>query len=142
MKRISLVIAVCAVAAACSPESATKIPVPAEGGGMAADHSMSAGAMGSDAMGMLAPAADDSEATRGYKAAMKSMMQGVPAYVGDPDIDFMKQMRGHHLAAIAMARVELAQGKNAEAKALAQGIITAQDHEIAVIDAWLAANPG
>jgi uncharacterized protein (DUF305 family) len=142
MKRISLVIAVCAGVAACSSESATGTPAPAQGGGMSAGHSMGAGAMGSDAMGMLAPAAGDSEATRGYKAAMMGMMQGVPAYVGDPDIDFMKQMRGHHLAAIAMARVELAQGKNAEAKALAQGIITAQDREIAVIDAWLAANPG
>ena len=141
MKRISLVIAACAVVAACSPDSATETPAPAEGGGMSADHSMGAGAMSADKMGMMAPAAGDSEATRGYKAAMMGMMEGTPAYVGDPDIDFMKQMRGHHVAAIAMARVELAQGQNTEAKALAQEIITAQEREIAVIDAWLAANP-
>ncbi|MDH4385610.1 MAG: DUF305 domain-containing protein [Caulobacter sp.] len=141
MKRISLVIAVCAGVAACSPESATQTPTPAKGGGMSADHSMGAGTMGPDAMGMSAPAAGDSEATRGYKAAMVGMMQGVPAYVGNPDIDFMTQMRGHHVAAIAMARVELAQGQNAKARSLAQEIITAQEREIAVIDAWLAANP-
>jgi uncharacterized protein (DUF305 family) len=92
-------------------------------------------------MAMMAPAEGDSEATRGYKAAMMGMMQDMPAYEGNADIDFMKQMRGHHQAAIAMAQVELAQGQNAEAKALAQEITTAQEREIGVIDAWLAANP-
>lgn len=140
MKRISLVIAACAVAA-CSPEPATKTPAAAEGTGMAADHSIDATVTASHKMDMMAPAAGDSEATRGYKASMMGMMEGAPAYVGDPDIDFMKQMRGHHVAAVAMARVELAHGQNAQAKALAQEIITAQEREIAVIDAWLAANP-
>jgi uncharacterized protein (DUF305 family) len=54
----------------------------------------------------------------------------------------MKQMRVHHQAAIAMARTELANGQNAEAKALAEAVVTAQEREIATIDAWLAANLG
>lgn len=137
MRRISLAVAACAAVAACSPEATTEPAAPAE---KAADHSMGQSAAGADKMSMMAPAAGDSEATRGFKAAMMGMMEGAPAYVGDPDIDFMKQMRGHHVAAVAMARVELTHGRNAQAKALAQEIITAQEREIAVIDAWLAAN--
>ncbi|MEQ7154119.1 DUF305 domain-containing protein [Brevundimonas aurifodinae] len=141
MKRLSLVLAACAVAAACSPQAEpaageTTSARPA-GDAMMADNKMG----GMYKMAMMAPAEGDSEATRGYKAAMMSMMTGMPAYQGNPDADFMRQMRGHHQAAIAMAQVELAQGQNAEAKALAQEIITAQEREIGVIDTWLAANP-
>ncbi|PZO03170.1 MAG: DUF305 domain-containing protein [Alphaproteobacteria bacterium] len=139
MKRLSFILAACAIAAACSPQAE---PAPKEAAStMSEGHDMMAGnKMGN--MDMMAPTAGDSEATRGYKAAMMGMMQDMPAYEGNADIDFMKQMRGHHQAAIAMARVEIAQGQNAEAKALAQEIVTAQEREIAVIDAWLVANPG
>lgn len=88
-------------------------------------------------MAMMAPAAGDSEATRGSKAAMMKMMQGMPPYTGDADVDFNKQMRGHHVAAVDMAEVQLAHGKDAESRALAQEIIKAQKTEIAKIDAWL-----
>lgn len=91
--------------------------------------------MDMDAMG---PEAGDSEATRGSKAAMMKMMQGMPPYTGDADVDFNKQMRGHHVAAVEMAEVVLANGKDPESRALAQGIIAAQKKEIAQIDAWLA----
>lgn len=107
---------------------------------MAAGPQMADGAMASNEMGMMAPSAGDTAATRGYKAAMMGMMQDMPTYVGNPDVDFMKQMRGHHQAAIAMARVELDQGQNAQAKALADEIIAAQQREIGVIDAWLREN--
>ena len=88
-------------------------------------------------MAMMTPAAGDSAATRGYKASMMRMMQGMPPYTGDADIDFNKQMRVHHLAAVDMAEAQLANGRNAETKALAQKIITEQKKEIAQIDAWL-----
>jgi uncharacterized protein (DUF305 family) len=88
--------------------------------------------------GMAAPAPGDSVATQGYKASMNTMMEAMPAFTGDADIDFMKQMRGHHVAAVSMARVELAQGKDAQARNLAQEVITAQEREITLIDAWLA----
>src|ERR1700730_3309865 len=55
---------------------------------------------------------------------------------GDADIDFMKQMRTHHEAAIDMAKVVLANGKDVDTKKLAQEIIAAQEKEIATIDAW------
>jgi len=88
-------------------------------------------------MAMMTPAAADSAATRGSKQAMMKMMQGMPPYTGDADVDFNKQMRGHHLAAIDMAEVQLANGKDAESRALATKIIADQKREVAQIDAWL-----
>lgn len=88
-------------------------------------------------MQMMQPMSSDSAATKGYKASMMTMMSNMPAYTGDADVDFMTQMKGHHQAAIDMAKVELAHGKDAEAKKLAQEIVTAQEKEIATIDTWL-----
>ena len=88
-------------------------------------------------MGMMMPMESDSAATKGYKASMMDMMKSMPQYTGDADVDFMKQMKGHHQAAIAMAKVLLANGKDAETKKLATEIIAAQEKEIAMIDTWL-----
>jgi uncharacterized protein (DUF305 family) len=68
---------------------------------------------------------------------MMKMMEAMPKFTGDADIDFMKQMRTHHEAAIDMAKVVLANGKDVDTKKLAQEIIAAQEKEIATIDAWL-----
>lgn len=89
-------------------------------------------------MAMMTPVAGDSEATRGSKAAMTKMMHSMPAYTGDADVDFNKQMRGHHVAAIEMAEVQLKHGKDPASRTLAQEIVAAQKKEIAEIDAWLA----
>ena len=91
-----------------------------------------------DEMAMMAPGAGDSAATKGYKQAMNRMMQGTPPYTGDADVDFNKQMRTHHLAAIDMAKVQLANGKDADSRALATKVIADQEREVAQIDAWLA----
>ncbi len=93
-------------------------------------------AMAHDAM---APAATDSAATRGYKQSMAAMMAEAPPYTGDADVDFMQQMRVHHAAAVAMARTELAHGKDPEARTLAQAVIDTQQKEIEQIDRWLEA---
>jgi uncharacterized protein (DUF305 family) len=81
------------------------------------------------------PGASDPASTSAYKASMMKMMHDMPAFSGDADIDFMKQMRPHHQAAIDMAKVVLANGKDADTKKLAQEIIAAQEKEIAQIDA-------
>ena len=90
-----------------------------------------------DPMAMMTPAAGDSAATKGYKQSTMKMMEGMPPYTGDADIDFNKQMRVHHLAAIDMAKVQLANGKDAESRALATKVITDQEREVTQIDAWL-----
>jgi uncharacterized protein (DUF305 family) len=46
------------------------------------------------------------------------------------DTLFLQSMIGHHEGAIAMAKTELANGANADAKNLAQQIVTAQQAEI------------
>jgi uncharacterized protein (DUF305 family) len=96
---------------------------------------------GMDAKGMdakmMMPAATETASTKAFKMAMMHAMQTMPAFSGDADVDFMKQMRPHHLAAIEMAKVVVANGKDADVKKLAQEIIAAQEKEIATIDAWL-----
>ena len=88
-------------------------------------------------MKMMMPSANDTPSTKAYKMAMMHAMQTMPAFSGDADVVFMKHMRPHHQAAIEMAKVVLANGKDAETKKLAQEIIAAQEKEIATIDAWL-----
>lgn len=43
---------------------------------------------------------------------------------------FLTQMIAHHQGAVTMAKTEIAQGKNADAVALAKNIVTAQEAEI------------
>lgn len=131
MKRISLVLAACALATACSPQAEEPAVAAPEAAAAADAHGGMEG-------GMAAPAPGDSVATQGYKASMNTMMEAMPPFTGDADIDFMTQIRGHHVAAVSMARVELAQGKDAQARNLAQAVISAQEREITLIDAWLA----
>jgi uncharacterized protein (DUF305 family) len=90
--------------------------------------------------GMMNPVPGDPRSTAGYKAAMMKMMKEMPKFTNDADIDFMKQMRPHHQAAIDMAQIVLSDGKSAETKKLATAIIAAQQKEIAEIDAWLKKN--
>lgn len=90
-------------------------------------------------MGMATPNPDDPPATQGYKKSMNDMMADMPAFTGEADADFMRQMKGHHGSAIAMAETELRHGDDPQARTLAEKIIRDQRAEIAEIDAWLAA---
>jgi uncharacterized protein (DUF305 family) len=90
-------------------------------------------------MKMMMPGADDTPSTKAFKMAMMHAMQTMPTFSGDADADFMKHMRNHHQAAVEMAKVVVANGKDADVKKLAQEIVTAQEKEIATIDAWLKA---
>lgn len=49
-------------------------------------------------MKMMDSNPNDPVSTKGYKAAMMKMMEGMPMmkFTGDADIDFMSQMRVHH----------------------------------------------
>ena len=88
-------------------------------------------------MKMMMPGPNDTPSTKAFKMAMMQAMQTMPAFSGDADVDFMKHMRHHHQAAVEMAKVVVANGKDTDVKKLAQDIITAQEKEIVTIDAWL-----
>lgn len=56
----------------------------------------------------------------------------------DFDRSFIAMMVPHHEGAIAMAKVEVAKGSDPEIKTLAEGIISAQESEIAGMQTWYA----
>lgn len=80
----------------------------------------------------------DTAATVAYKRSMEVMMTDAPPYTGDADVDFMQQMRVHHEAAITMSEAVLKYGSDAEARKLAEQVITEQRREIVEIDLWLS----
>ena len=57
------------------------------------------------------------------------------------DALWLKSMIGHHQGAIEMARAELANGQNVDAKSLAQKIIDAQQAEIEQMKTMLGTKP-
>jgi uncharacterized protein (DUF305 family) len=72
-------------------------------------------------------------------AVMNTMMKNMMvSYTGNADVDFAKGMIPHHQGAIDMARVVLQYGKDAEIKKLADGVVSAQQSEIATMQQWLA----
>jgi hypothetical protein len=92
--------------------------------------------MGGDmAMG---PKGDTGPASQAYAAANSKMHQDMAiTFTGDADVDFVKGMIPHHQGAIETAKVVLQYGKDSETKKLAEGIIKAQEGEIAVMTEWL-----
>ncbi|MBC7446477.1 MAG: DUF305 domain-containing protein, partial [Hymenobacteraceae bacterium] len=73
----------------------------------------------------------------GLMAAMTQMMDGMrkAPLSKNTDHDFAHQMAEHHKGALAMAEIELASGKDATLRALAETIKADQQREIAVLEA-------
>ena len=82
--------------------------------------------------------ANASDSTKGYETAMAGMMKGMMmTMTGKPDLDFVQGMMPHHQGAIDMAKVVLQYGKDPEIKKLAEGVVKAQEGEIAFMKDWL-----
>jgi uncharacterized protein (DUF305 family) len=56
---------------------------------------------------------------------------------GNQDADFIRNMIPHHKMALDMAEKQLKDGKDKEARSMAENIISAQKKEIADMEAWL-----
>ena len=105
------------------------------------DHSQMGGGMGG--MNMGTPKGDQSDSSKAYSKANAAMHTGMDiTFTGNSDIDFAKGMIPHHQGAIDMAKIVLQYGKDAEIRTLAEGIVKAQEGEIAFMKAWLAKNGG
>lgn len=97
---------------------------------------MHAKMMGSG-MSMM-PKGDTGPSSMALSGAMAKMHQDMGmTFTGNADIDFVKAMTIHHQGAIDMAKTAIAFGKDAEVKRFAEGIIKAQEAEMAWSNEWL-----
>jgi uncharacterized protein (DUF305 family) len=82
-------------------------------------------------------------ADKSFTAGMSEMSAAMSAapMTGNADQDFAAMMIPHHQGAMAMAKTELAYGKDPELRRLAQNIIAAQNQEIAQMHSWQKSHP-
>jgi len=73
--------------------------------------------------------------------SMKPMMAPMTPS-GNVDRDYAMMMVAHHTSAVQMAEAEVAMGKDAETKKMAQMIVAAQTKEIQQFNDWLTKNGG
>ena len=68
---------------------------------------------------------------------MKMHTDMTMSFTGNVDADFIKGMIPHHEGAVAMAKILLQFGKDAELRKLADDVVRTQNEEITMMRAWL-----
>ncbi|WP_441708984.1 CopM family metallochaperone [Hyphomicrobium sp. 2TAF46] len=134
---------------AAKPDATTKPDATADakkmGGMMDGDHMSQMmkmmqemhGKMMGGGMAMM-PKGDAGPSSMALNGIMMKMQQDMAmTYTGNTDIDFVKGMIPHHQSAVDMARTVLAFGKDPDVKKMAEGVIKAQESEIAWMKEWL-----
>jgi uncharacterized protein (DUF305 family) len=88
------------------------------------------------------PASPDAAAVKKAfeEVNMKMHADMTMTFTGRADVDFMKGMIPHHEGAVAMAKVLLRFGKDAELRKLADDVIRTQNEEITMMRDWLRKN--
>ena len=133
MKRTLFVIAMLTLAPAALAQDPVDLPAICTADDVHAGMPMDPGEGG---MGMMMSAdAAHTDLMDGMPAMNRDMMAGGTAK--DIDVAFVCSMIPHHRGAIDMAKAELAHGDDPWAKTLAEGIIAAQEKEIADMLKWL-----
>lgn len=123
-----------AIAAISLSAYAGSLAVTGAGNMMTGDHA---------AMGHAMPKGDNGPSSLAFQGVNAKMHEGMDiVFTGDADVDFVRGMIPHHQGAIDMAKVVIAFGDDPEVKKLAEGIIAAQEGEIAFMTEWLKKNGG
>lgn len=111
--------------------------VPKRGGMM--DSTGGMGSMGSMMRDMPCQSTTASAATKAYlDAVAKShgpLLEGLQD--NDPDLAFVRALIANKQSEIAIAKVRLEYGKDAQTKTWAENVIRGQEREIADLEAWL-----
>ena len=80
---------------------------------------------------------DQGPSSLAFNAVNAKMHEGMNiTFSGNADRDFVQGMIPHHQGAVDMAKIVLAFGKDPEVRKLAEGIIKAQEEEIAWMQSW------
>lgn len=87
---------------------------------------------------MMQPKGDTGPSSQALNGITGKMQKDIAiTFTGNADVDFVKVMIPHHQAAVDMAKVVLAFGKDPEIKKLAEGVIKAEEAELASMQEWL-----